>query len=176
MSWRRFGRKHSQAQEVLRPGTQPASRQTGHQSGRATLVMLNLALRGSCPDIGTSVFAAIHSPLYLYCRTPVPERHKMLYKGPTRQLLKVCYGHREGSSAASDGPVLLTWAREASSLDAVRRRADEAAKAAAVSNADPSRAVNYNSQGAPSSDEQSLQASVAVATAAGVAKVRTQPL
>ena len=72
--------------------------------------------------------------------------------------------------------MLLTWAREASSLYAVRQRAEEAAAAAAVSNAQTSRAHDYNSQQAPSSDEESLQATVAVATAAGIAKVRKQPL
>ena len=56
-------------------------------------------------------------------------------------------------------------------MSAVRRRAEEAATAAAVSNAASSRALDYLSQEAPSSEEQSLQASVAVATAAGIAKV-----
>lgn len=71
----------------------------------------------------------------------------------------------------SDGPVLLTWNRDASELDAVRRRAGEAATAAAVSNAQTSRALEYNTQQASSSSKEGLAASVVVATAAGIAKV-----
>ena len=81
------------------------------------------------------------------------------------------HGCREGTLAASDGPLLLTRARDASSVGAVRQRAEEAATAAAVSNAASSRALDYLSQETSSSEEQSLQASVAVATAAGIARV-----
>ena len=82
------------------------------------------------------------------------------------------HGCREGISAASDGPVLLTWTRDASALDAVRQRAEEAAAAAAVSNAETSRALEYNTQTVASSEGEALAASVVVATAAGIAKVK----
>lgn len=82
-------------------------------------------------------------------------------------------GCREGISAASDGQVLLTWTRDASALDAVRQRAEEAAAAAAVSNAETSRALEYNMQTVASSEREALAASVVVATAAGIAKVNS---
>jgi hypothetical protein len=85
-------------------------------------------------------------------------------------------GCREGISAASDGPVLLSWTRDASAQDAVRQRAEKAAAAAAVSNAETSRALEYNMQTVASSEGEALTASVVVATAAGIAKVTLRVL
>jgi hypothetical protein len=51
---------------------------------------------------------------------------------------------RLGTIAASDGALKLTWTRDESTLPEVRRRAEEEAAAAAVSNADSIRALHYN--------------------------------
>ena len=101
-----------------------------------------------------------------HCRLAVLHTHDSIFR------YALC---RIGTSAASDGPVLLTWTRDASELDAVRQRAEDAAAAAAVSNAQTSRALEYNVQEASLSNRDPISASVVVASAASIAKVIDLP-
>lgn len=74
---------------------------------------------------------------------------------------------------ASDGAVQLTWSRDESALPEVRQRAEAAAAAAAVSNADSTRALEYNRVRSDSAlPACATVASIIVASAAQIGKVR----
>jgi hypothetical protein len=67
--------------------------------------------------------------------------------------------------------VRLTWTREESALPVVRRKAEEAAAAAAVSNADGARSLEYNRVASGTQPADATVASVIVASAAKISKV-----
>jgi len=80
---------------------------------------------------------------------------------------------RAGQSAATAGAVCLEWSRDESTLSAVRQRAEVAAAAAAVSNADSGQASQYNRTSSSGNSSGSLPvAKVILASAARIPKVR----